>query len=244
MLQKTRGIVLRSVKYGETSIVCTIFTDTYGVQSYMMQGVRSSKSKTNRSGLLQPASLLDMVAYHKPNTNLQRIKEFQPLYLYKSIQEHIVKNSIALFSAELLLRILPAEAPAPELFEECIQYFMKLDELPANKCGNLPLYIALQCCNMLGYNVTGEYSDTTPHLNLQEGGFTPNPPTRQPFMREDDARLISLIININSLHAISEIPMNADTRFRLLDWFIAYIHSHTQHMGEIRCLPVLRAILH
>lgn len=244
MLQKTRSIVLRSVKYGETSIVCTAFTEIYGVQSYMLQGVRSSKNKTNRAGLLQPSSLLDMVVYHKPNANLQRIKEFQPLYIYQNTHEHIVKNSIALFSSELLLRVLPQEAPIPELFEDSIRYFMQLDVMPVEKVANFPLYFGLLCCNTLGYNITGEYSDITPHLNLQEGGFTPYPPVRAPFMSADDARIISLLVNINTIQAISEIPMNADTRFRLLDWFIEYIHSHTQHMGEIRSLPVLRAILH
>src|SRR5690606_8893505 len=115
MLQKTNGIVLRSVKYGETSLICSVFTEVYGVQSYLVQGVRTaSKTRQNRAGLLQPATLLDMVVYNKPHANLQRIKEFQPAYIYQSLQEHIVKNSVALFSVELLLRLLPEQAPFPE----------------------------------------------------------------------------------------------------------------------------------
>ena len=39
-LHKTKGIVLRTVKYGETSIIVTIFTELFGIQSYLVNGVQ------------------------------------------------------------------------------------------------------------------------------------------------------------------------------------------------------------
>ena len=57
MTHKTRGIVLRSIKYGETSLVVTVFTELFGIQTYMVNGVRSSKSA--RSVFFQPAAILD-----------------------------------------------------------------------------------------------------------------------------------------------------------------------------------------
>lgn len=245
MLQKTRGIVLRSVKYGETSLICTIFTDMYGVQSYMVQGVRSStKTKPSRAGLLQPATLLDMVVYHKPQANLQRIKEFQPAYIYQSLQEHVVKNSIALFSVELLLRLLPEHAPMPELFDVAYEYFCSLDNVDTNTAGNYPVYLLTVCSNILGYNINGRYTADTPHLNLREGGFTAQLPTERPFVPDEDALMLDRILQAQHLNEIAGIKMNGATRFRLLDWLLAFIHDHTQHMGEIKSLPVLRAVLH
>ena len=41
MLQKTKGMVLRNVKYGETSLIVTIFTEMLGIQSYLVNGVRT-----------------------------------------------------------------------------------------------------------------------------------------------------------------------------------------------------------
>ncbi len=245
MLQKTRSIVLRSVKYGETSLICTVFTEVYGVQSYMVQGVRtSSKTKQNRAGLLQPATLLDMVVYHKPNANLQRIKEFQPAYIYQSLQEHIVKNSVALFSVELLLRLMPEQAPMPELFEFSYDYFCSLDTTPANDIGNYPVFFLVQCSNMLGYNINGNYSEETPYLNLPEGGYTNHPPAERPFVTDEDARMLDKLLQADSIEKIKAVEMNGSARFRLLDWLLAFMHNHTQHMGEIRSLPVLRAVLH
>jgi DNA repair protein RecO (recombination protein O) len=245
MLQKTRGIVLRSVKYGETSLVCTIFTDIYGVQSYMVQGIRSSsKTKQSRAGLLQPATLLDMVVYRKPQANLQRIREFQPAYIYQSLQEHVVKNSIALFSVELLLRLLPEDAPMPELYDTVYEYFCSLDTVDTRAAGNYPVYFLTACCNILGYTITGNHTDATPHLNLRDGGFTAHLPTERPFVSDEDARMLDKILHVQHIEDVTTVEMNGAARFRLLDWLLAFIHNHSQHMGDIKSLPVLRAVLH
>src|SRR6188768_954982 len=109
MITTTQSLVLRSIKYGETSLISTQFTRIYGIQAYMVQGVRatSAKGRSSRAGLLQPGMLLDITAYHKPQSNLQRLKEFSPTVIYCSIHEEVVKNCVALYSAELLLRLLP-----------------------------------------------------------------------------------------------------------------------------------------
>jgi DNA repair protein RecO (recombination protein O) len=176
MLHKTRGVVLRTIKYGDTSIIATVFTELYGVQSYLVQGIRSARPKQHRAGLLQPASLLDLVVYHKQQHGLQRIKEFQLAHIYITLQEEIVKNSIALFSAEVLLRLLPEHAPLPEVFAFIFDFFQKLDEWPAEHVANFPVYFIIQISRLLGYEINGTHSAETPHLNLQEGSFTESIP--------------------------------------------------------------------
>ena len=77
-LHKTKGIVLRVVKYGETSLVVTIFTELFGVQSYIVSGVRTSTKKgTGKANLFQPTAILDLVVYHNELKHLNRIKEFK-----------------------------------------------------------------------------------------------------------------------------------------------------------------------
>ena len=60
MTHKTKGIVLRSIKYGETSLVVTIFTALFGVQVYLVNGARSQKKSGNKSAMFQPGALLDL----------------------------------------------------------------------------------------------------------------------------------------------------------------------------------------
>ena len=242
MLQSTRGIVLRSIKYGETSLVTNIFTEQFGIQAYLVQGIRTSKS--NKSNLLQPATLLDLIAYQKPEKNLQRLKEFQNAYIYSSLQQEVIKNTIALFSVELLLRLLPEHAALPELFEFSFQYFKLLDKLNEDEVANFPLFFAVQCGNYLGYRIKGEFSLKTPHLHLHEGGFSEHTPLVSPFIPDEDARLFDLLLRKNELVSLREVEMNAQMRFRLLDWYMAFLHQHAQHLGQIKSLSVLHAILH
>lgn len=244
MLQKTKGIVLRSIKYGDTSLITTIFTEQYGIQAYMVQGVRTAKSRNNKAGLLQPATLLELIVYHKQQQSLQRIREFQASYLYTSVHEEVVKNSIALFSVDLLLRLLPESAPLPELFQFTNDYFIHLDKMSLEEVANFPVFFIIHCSKVLGYSINGEYSNDTPYLNLKEGAFTSHPPLISTVIHDEDAKCLSELLQVNDLTQLKSIEMNAAMRYRLLDWYIEYLHQHTQHLGVIKSLAILQAILH
>jgi DNA repair protein RecO (recombination protein O) len=246
MLHTTRGIVLRSIKYGETSLVTTAFTRIHGVQTYLLQGVRTSsgKGRTGRTALLQPASLLELVAYHKPGQHMHRVKEFNAVHIYGQLQEDVVKNSVALYSVELLLRLLPVDAPQADLFDFAFEYFIQLDALPTSVIGNFPLFFTVQCSRALGYTLFGNYDEDTPYLDLHEGGFTEDAPVARPFVSDEDARTLDAVLRARTVEEVAAVPMNAETRFRLLDWYIEFLHRHTQHLGPVKSLGVLRTVLH
>src|SRR5215203_4734734 len=117
MIHKTKGIILRSIKYGETSLVVTVFTEQLGLQSYLVNGVRQASSKgTAKAALFQPTAILELVAYHNELKNLQRLKEFRWAYLYQHILSDVMKNAVALFMIELLTKCLKQPESNPELF--------------------------------------------------------------------------------------------------------------------------------
>src|SRR5215207_4259643 len=106
-IYKTKGIVLRTVKYGETSVIVTIYTELFGLQSYLVNGVRTSTKKgTGKANLFQPTAILDLVVYHNELKHLNRIKEFKWHFLYKHILSDVPKNAVALFMVELLTKCL------------------------------------------------------------------------------------------------------------------------------------------
>ena len=72
MYHQTKGIVISNTKYAETSIVCKVYTENFGLQTYIINGVRKKKGK---SIYYQPLSLLDLTVYHKEKSTLQRVKE-------------------------------------------------------------------------------------------------------------------------------------------------------------------------
>lgn len=242
MLHKTNGIVLRSVKYGETSLIVTVFTEQFGAQPYILQGVRSGNR--NKAAYFQPGMLLDLVVYMQQQKDLQRIKEFQAAHIYRLVHDNVTRNSILIFSTEVLLRLLPERAPLPELFQFAYHYFCHLDELPAPYIANLPLYFLVKCGQLLGFELLGRYTQDTPFLDLEYGGFSAAPPQAGSLVTSNDTQLLSVILDAEVYNEIATLPMLGEERFRLLDWYIAFLQLHTQHFGNIRSLPILRAILH
>ncbi|MFM7399399.1 MAG: DNA repair protein RecO, partial [Bacteroidota bacterium] len=68
MQLKTTGIVFRSVKYAETSVIADIFTEDKGLHTFIAGGVRSAKARMPYS-LFQPMMVVDLVAYYRDDPN-------------------------------------------------------------------------------------------------------------------------------------------------------------------------------
>src|SRR6266487_5776466 len=114
-LHKTKGLVLRTVKYGETSLIVTIFTELFGIQSYLVNGVRASTKKgSGKANLFQPAAILDLIVYHNDLKNLQRVKDLKWANLFQHIFYAVRKNAVAVFMVELLTKCLKQPEANPD----------------------------------------------------------------------------------------------------------------------------------
>ena len=172
IIHKTKGIVLRIIKYGETSVIVDIYTELFGKQSYLVNGVRtSSKKGMGKANLFQPAAILDLIVYHNELKNLQRTKEFKWGYLYKNIFFDVIKNSVALFMIELLQKCLKQPEPNADLFSFAEDAFIKLDESNETILANYPLFFSLHLASFFGLGISDNYSDTNSILDLREGFF-------------------------------------------------------------------------
>ena len=116
MLVSTEGIVLHSIKYGESSLIVTIYTKAFGRQSYIINAARSKKSK-NRAGILQPLFLVSLVSYQKHSREIQRIKEIKNEPTYQNIPFDIVKSTQVIFLGEMFYKTLVEQESSPEMFE-------------------------------------------------------------------------------------------------------------------------------
>ena len=106
MIFPTKGIVLSTIPYKENSIIARIFTEKFGFQSYIVQSVRSAKSK-NKIALFQPLTLLDLMVYHKENRDLHHISELSCEMPFHDIPFSIYKTSVAWVLAEIIQKCIP-----------------------------------------------------------------------------------------------------------------------------------------
>ena len=220
MLYKTRGIVFRFTKYGETSIIVNIFTELFGLQSYMVNGVRSRSSK-NKIALYQPLTLLDLVVYHRENANILRIKELKCLYPYQTIHRDIRKSAIAMFLNEILNKAVKDQSHADEIGEFLINSFTALDQLSSVE--NFHLIFLLKLSRYLGFGPQTKEE-------ILDGWL----------LDKHKGELLKILIDANY---DSTLLINYDERRDILEALLRFYSSHIENLGEIRSVDVLRDIL-
>lgn len=243
-LHHTKGIVLRTVKYGETSVIVSIFTELLGIQSYLVNGVRvSTKKGSGKANLFQPSAILDMIVYHNELKQLQRIKEFKWAHIYQHILSDVKKNAVALFLVELLAKCLKQPEANADLFHFTEDAFLSLDQASDTVTANFPLFFALHLPVFFGFRFSDNYSENNSFLDLQEGAFVKEHPSHPHFLEDKQAFITSQILKVQQPDELEDIKLNHDFRRQLLYQYEIYYKLQIQDFGILRTLPVLKEIL-
>lgn len=236
--------MLRTVKYGETSVIVSVYTEAFGVQSYLINGVRKSSKKGSGTGNhFQPAAILDMVVYHNELGQLQRVREFKWSYLYERIFFEVRRNAVALFMIELLQKCVKQPESNAELFYFIEDAFVHLDKASDQVVANYPLFFALHLMVFVGFRMDDNYSDAAGVLDLTEGMFRPDRPTHPYFLEGHEAFITSQLLKVMQPSELEQLQMNQSSRRRLLQSYQDFYTLHIADFGAMKTLPVLQEVL-
>ena len=113
---ETRGVILRSIKYKEASLILDIYTEHKGLQSFLINGV-FKKGNQRLAGILQLCNLVDLISYFNEQKHLHRIKEINLNYIYSDLSYNLTKSAIATFILEICKKCLKDQQTNVELFK-------------------------------------------------------------------------------------------------------------------------------
>ena len=243
MLHSTRGIVLRAVKYGETSLIVSVYTELFGIQSYIVNGVRTEKKGGTKAGMFQPAAILDMVVYHQDQRNIHRIKEYRWAYVYRQVYAGVIKNTLVIYMMEMLQKCLKQPESNPELYAFIEDSLLRLDQADDLTAANYALHFTLALASFLGFRIGGRYSLDTPVLDLQEGVFVAQRPSHVYFLEGYLAEATSLLLEAATVTDLAAVRLNRELRRSLLAGFQLFYALHVPDFGNLRSLQVLQDIL-
>ncbi len=243
-IHKTNGIVLRCVKYGDTSIIASIYTELFGLQSYIIKGVRKTTKKGfSNANYFLPGALLDMQVYHNEQKQLQFIKEYQWLYLYQNIFFDVVKNAVAMFAVELIQHSIKQPEGNSELYYFIEDSLKQLDEASQTVTANFPLYFSLKMGEALGFGIQKNYNETNAVLDLQEGFFINCLPHHQYFIENPLSLITAQILACDNINELQHLQLNKKTRRQLIDYFNQYFALHISNFIELKTVEVLKEVL-
>ncbi|MEE4198537.1 MAG: DNA repair protein RecO [Bacteroidales bacterium] len=241
MIYKTRGIVLHHIKYAETSVIATIYTEKFGRQSYMIHGVRAKKSKI-RASILQPLFLVNLEVYHKANRDLQRVKELQNAVVFNHLPYDLKKSTLALFIAEILYQTLREQEPHPELFRYLYHSIEMLD-MKDRGLSNFHLYFLIHLTKYLGFFPNNNYSEKNLYFDLMKGVFTPLKPVHSNALNELESAIFSRLL-VFSEHQHADLKMDYALRMTMIEKILKYFKLHHEGISTVNSYPVLREVFH
>lgn len=243
MTHKTKGIVLRTVKYGETSLVVTILTELFGVQTYMVNGVRTAKKNGGRANYFLPGAILELVVYHHEQKNMQRIREFGWAALYETVLSDVIKNCVALYMMELLYKSQKQPEENNALFYFCEDVLLHLDKADKVVAANIPLYFTLHLCYFSGSKLNDNFSNIDTILDLQEGCFVEERPLHPHFIEGELAEVTAQLLKVMQPEELSAFHLHHEKRRKLLQYYHTYYALHIPDFGEMKTLEVLEDVL-
>lgn len=165
----TRGIALHYLKYSENSVIVRIYTEKFGLQSFLVRGSRKAKS-SRKVNLFRYLTPLELVIYHRPDRDLQFIKEISPAANTEAIFDDPAKSAVTIFLAEVISKSVKEHEPDRELFRFLMDGVNLLCDSKSNTAV-INLFILVHLTKYLGFFPSDNFSSEKPFFHPDEGLF-------------------------------------------------------------------------
>lgn len=240
MLLKTRGIVFRSVKYGETSVIADIFTEEKGLCSFIGGGVRKAKAQMPYN-LFQPMTVVELVAYHSEGAGASRLKELRAAAVWSAIPFDIRRGAVALFLAEVCRKSILEEETNAELFDFILEHLRWLDTSP-HPIANLHLHFLLGLSGFLGFQPLPPEEAGELFFDLKDGIFSPVPPPHTLLLEPlQSSQMLALLES--PLEFVHEISLNRAERKVLLHKLLQFYQLHLPGFKGVNTPEILEMVM-
>lgn len=150
MIEKTTGIVLKIFPFKESSSIVEIYTEKWGLKSFIIKGGRKKNAQV-KSVIFQPLQVVSIATYVNKRNTLSLIKE---AYLNENLDNiycEMVKTSLAFFLTEVIKLSLQEEAPDEHLFRFLYDSVLKLNDSDKVALKDFHLYFLYYFAKILGF---------------------------------------------------------------------------------------------
>jgi len=240
MLHKTRGIVFKATDYGESSVIVQIFTEKFGLQSYIINGAKKPKAKIGRN-MLQPLHLLDLVVYHKNTGSVQRIAELKNSPVLQTIPYDVIKSCIAIFLNEVLYKSIKQQSAEENIFDFVFSAIEWLDHQTSN-VANFHLLFLARLTRYLGFYPDRSLINHADYFDLKNGTFSKYKPDTVMYLSPPHTQNFIRLLQCN-FESMDQLKLSNDERRYLIQKLIEYYALHIEGFGNIKSGDVLEEVL-
>lgn len=170
MIVSTDAIVLRSMKYGDTSKIVTLYSRKYGKIRVMAKGARTSKNKFGAS--LEPMVHSSVVMYKKEHRDLHLLSKCEIASPFLALIDDGGKMTVGLAMIELVNMVMHDEEENQPMYTLLLESLRAVDESEKNP-ENIFFAFELRMAEIFGYGLNIQQCARCGRtlLNEQETGF-------------------------------------------------------------------------
>jgi DNA repair protein RecO (recombination protein O) len=239
MHQITSAIAIKTIKYGDSSLITNCYTEKFGLKGFILKGIVNSKNKKGiRKSLFQPLTLLEIVITEKSSQKLSFLKEAKLETPYSSIPFDFKKKSILFFISEFLYQVLQEErGENQKLFEYIKKALIWLDS--NNNIGNFPIKFMIDISKFLGFQPNVENKKTS-YFDM-ENGYSTNGKPNGKFIEGKQKMLMTLFLGTN-FDNLNFIKLSKTDKSELLENTLDYFQLHLQRFKKPKSTSILNEL--
>lgn len=235
MIRKTEAIVLNTRKFGDTSLITSMYTRNFGRQNYLIKGYRSTRAK-KRHSYFQPMSIIEVVLYYKENRDLQIVTESSNRYFFQTMQTDPVRITLGMVVMEIFYQSVREEERNDALFEFLQRVLVMMDQ-QEGKLIHTFLYFLIHLTRHLGFFPDNQVKDATQPVYFDvRGGILQNAQG----MRSSDMLIAHLCAC--SLHECTQLRFSNQDKKELISTLLQYYLVHVEGFREPESLKVLQEV--
>lgn len=240
MTEKTTGIVLRCLKYNDTSHIVNVYTELTGSASYIIKVSRARRTGV-RSSFFHPLALVELETEGRNSAQLRKITEARLPYPLHSLPVNPFKASIALFLGEFLYYALREEGVNEPLFAYLLHSIRWFDGCKELSIANFHLVFLMRLSRFLGLYPNLEGFKQGCYFDLQNAQFVYFRPKHNQYLHPEESSLVVNLMRMNyeTMHLFS---FNRLQRVRCLEVLNDFYRIHIPGFPQLRSLEVLQEL--
>lgn len=227
---KSLGIVFKTMKYSESSVIVDIYTKEKGLRSFIVSGLNSKKNKS-KATVFQHLNIIELVGYDKSDGTLARIKEQKLHHHFTQLPYDIKKSSVGLFMLELSRNTIQEAETNEALYHFVEHTLIDLDQT-TSPIGSIPLKFTIDLTKYIGITPRNNWSETTTYFDLLDGAFV-SESSKHTLTEEMSGHFHSTLNGDYS-------KLDRVTRNEILDAMLKYYAIHIEQFKPLNTLKVFR----
>lgn len=230
---------MQSIAYSDTYMIIPIYTEDFGLVSYLISRSRSKKSRSSQL-LYQPLSILDLEVEHFPLRDIQKIKEARRSTILPGLSFNPLKSTIALFLSEFIYGVskdLQTNRPVFEFMLESLRILDLLDEGIAN----FHLVFMIRMSRFLGFYPNADTYKEQFFFDLTDGVFVEQIIPFHSCLEREESRIFMLLLRM-TYENMTKFRFSRHERTRIINRILEFYRLHLTGFTDMKSLPILQDV--